>query len=339
MLKFANRLHSHLRAALEKMLSQLTKGKKSSIVEQSEFPSTLKPSLQRAYGGSWSGRSGEKDIDEEGKALLGKLGATGSAVKLIAHPEGDRSTRSVFRTGRHACDTVLVSGNDGESASEILGGLLERGTRNVSDPLSRLLASVQRDHLPNDESVPFSSKLNSTKEILDECDRLYILMREAEHEAYELQQRCAAWRRLESGSLDGSECHVEYHTEEFEPSHCSVCSAGIATQLLSLWQQFFQLEPDAVEVHAEFIKQLLNDDDQVPKSLREAKRLAVRDIAVLSKSSRQLVLEALRVRLIVLEDANSADILAQVIESLRNDSDEVEPFLALAREAAEAKVM
>jgi E3 ubiquitin-protein ligase UBR4 len=340
MLKFANRLHGHLRASLEKVLSQFSKGKKkSSIVELPEFTNNAKSSLQRAYEGRLSGRSREKDIDEEGKALLGKLGTAGSVVKLIAHPEGDRSTRSYFRTARQSCDTILVSGTDGESASEILGGLLERGARNVSDPLSRLLASVQRDRFPKDENVPAAFKLNSTKEILEECDRLYSLMREAEREVYELQQRCAAWRRLESGSLDESECYGEHQTEEFEPSHCSVCSATIATQLLSLWKQFFQLEPDVVEVHADFIKQLLNDDDQVPKSLREAKRSAVRDIAVLSKSSRQIVLEALRVRLIVLDDASSADILAQVIESLKNESDEVQPFLALAREAAEAKMM
>ena len=148
-------------------------------------------------------------------------------VKIVAHP-GSRGESPFYRLARRAQrssedrgEHVMIQGLrvEDETASELLGGLLDGpgglarlGGIDAGDPLSQLLASVQsrrerreaHEHgqsLTGDTGISGnkkSSHATKTKVAVEECDRLFDLMREAEREAYMLECRCMAWRRLNS---------------------------------------------------------------------------------------------------------------------------------------------
>ena len=305
MAKFASSLHRELRTALrEKLAGLVSSRKKTDDDDDNAFGSQA---LKHAFQGVLPLQPGGL---EEGKAksILSQLGKAGSVVKLIARHEGNRSLHLSRATNRSIDSILIHTGNaDEESASGLLGGLLESSGRRLAgldpaDPLSRLLVSVQsrreRQNTEEGASGVQHAKMsqNNAKEILQESDRLYQLMREAEREAYELERRCIAWRRLEDGCL--GETGIETNGG-FEPSHCSVCSATVALQLLVLWLRIFQLDPDSVVITQEMISLLLNDDPAIlhMKNLQETKRAAVKEIALRSKQGSPLVLEALRLRL------------------------------------------
>jgi hypothetical protein len=336
----------------------------------------LLPSFKRAFSGALPLEPGEFDDDfDYSKLSLNQLGKPGSIVKTVAQTDAEPKDRpqSLFRTGlgdsfshRGRTESLLMQGHLSsrtETASELLGGLLD-GTSSLSrfasldpeDPLSRLLASVQsrRERRETDEQAagtaaasgaPATGRSSSnggggsnSKETLDVCDRLYQLMREAEREAHELEVRCAAWRRLERGNLsetDGGD--DDDATAAFEPSHCSMCAVTMAANLLVLWLRTFQLDPDAVVIDNDLIALLLNDDPTVHlRNLSDTKRSAVKEIAILSKQGRPLILEALRLRLILLQDLNVAEIVGKILQALGSDSEAAAPFMALAQEALES---
>jgi hypothetical protein len=336
----------------------------------------LLPSFKRAFSGALPLEPGEFDDDfDYSKLSLNQLGKPGSIVKTVAQTDAKPKDRqqSLFRTGlgdslshRSRTESLLMQGHlssRSETASELLGGLLD-GTSSLSrfasldpeDPLSRLLASVQsrRERRETDgeqaagtvaaSGAPATGRSSSSggggggstsKETLDVCDRLYQLMREAEREAHELEVRCAAWRRLERGNL--SETDGGGDTAAFEPSHCSMCAVTMAANLLVLWLRTFQLDPDAVVIDNDMIALLLNDDPTVHlRNLSDTKRSAVKEIAILSQQGRPLILEALRLRLILLQDLNVAEIVGKILQALDGDSEAAAPFLALAHEALES---
>jgi len=248
--------------------------------------------------------------------------------------------------------------DEDEAASELLGGLLD-GSGGLSrfagldagDPLSQLLASVQSrrqqreaedlDHGRGAEPTATGgnkkSAQNNSKETVDECDRLFELMREAEREMHALERRCIAWRRLNTGRLADTGVNQQQQQQQltkFEPSHCSACAATIAVQMLVLWLHLFQLDPGSVVITREMISLLLNDVSNLHlKNLQESKKSSVKEIAIHSKQGRPLVLEALKARLAV-EDVNSAEIVGSILETIgTSDAEAAAPFVALAREA------
>jgi hypothetical protein len=292
-------------------------------------------------------------------------------------------------------DVLMAGADDDEAvaASELFSGILEStsigGTGRYSgldanDPLSRLLASVQsrrerraEESLRNrsDSAITAgaeSSESNNpttnqnanscnntpttaTKEKLDICDRLYRLLRETECEVYELERRCAAWRRLNGGCLystieEVSQRDHVYH--QFEPSHCSSCASTIVIQLFILWLRLFQLHPSSVIVQPEMISLLFDADPTAVihehsiteyKHLQKTKRAIIQEIVLRSVPGSALVLETLRLRLTVLQDRNAAEILGQILESFATTTDtdvvtSVAPFVELAHEALKANV-
>ena len=253
-----------------------------------------------------------------------------------------------------------ADGGEEESASELLSSLLESGglSRYASgldtgDPLSRLLASVHsrqagraaalddqqaQEHPEEGEERNKSSKKkdksstsgnnnNSSKEALEICDRLYTLMMEAEREVFELERRIAAWETLVQGQLGALS-----FPSEFVPSHCSQCSLTVALQLLLLWLKVFQLDPDAVDISDTFISMLLRDEPG--HHLKETRRLVVKEIALKSTKGQKVVLEALRNRLLLLQDMTSAEILRKILEEVDSPAQQQEPnpFVELAKE-------
>lgn len=237
---------------------------------------------------------------------------------------------------------------DDEESVEILG-LLEGAAsgRGSEDPLSRLLASVQNRRERRSGASALSSRRESrasegsrrdsdgntsparrstnaksnsqvTKESLDICDRLYALMREAEREAHLLEYRIDAWRRLETDSLvrsDDEDANASGARPTFDPSECSACASPMALQLLSLWLKLLEMDPSNVEVTKGTVQMLLSEDFPIVyKTLMDAKRRAVKRIALVSEQGAQLVLEALRLRLHASEDVASSEILGSIIE-------------------------
>jgi len=82
---------------------------------------------------------------------------------------------------------------------------------------------------------------------------------------------------------------------------------------------------------------LLSDDVMLPKSLQDTKRAAVKDIALVSQQGAEIVLNALRSRLIASRDLKCAEILGEIIEAVNDDNSSFsrEPFVALAMEVLE----
>jgi hypothetical protein len=255
-----------------------------------------------------------------------------------------------------------------DMAAEMFGGLLDTTNStslarysDLSDPLIRLLVSVQsRRDRPADESqryrseaaaaAPESSERNrphkkakrsttstADKETLTICDRLYQLMREAESELYELDRRCAAWRRLNSGALYASSTMLEAGQKanvHFEPSHCSSCAPTLVIQFYALWLRLFQLHPNDVVVPEEMIQLLFETDPVVVIKqyssaaytlLLETKRAILQEIALHSEQGSALVLDALRVRLTTWPDRNAADILGHILEAFASSFSAVNP--------------
>lgn len=364
-------LHQDLKAALKQKLIDLVRGRKKGQSDNEEDQDLdLFPSLRRAFQGNLSLEPHETEEDHDHtKLTLNHLGKPGSMVKAIARSADAVSTNNPlfqYRTDRRRnlsgssrTDGFLgqfgIRDPEGDDTVSVIGGLLDGSSAlsrfanlDPGDPLSRLLASVQsrrdRRNTGAAEATATLSALGtsqnrcSQKDTLEVCDRLYGMMREAEREMYELHRRCAAWRQLDMGSLieDGT-TGTQETAPSFEPSHCCVCAVTMTMHLLSLWLCLFELKPDAVELNEEFISLLLNGDPASSlKNITETKHNAIKDIAVYSTQGRPLVLEALRLRLIYLHDPSVAEILGQIMQSLRDDSEAAAPFLALAEEALES---
>lgn len=254
--------------------------------------------------------------------------------------------------------------DDDESASDLFGGLLEStgGLARVAgldptDPLNRLIASVQsrrernsgedREHPPNrgvgqSPNQPGSARksaMKHAKETLEQCDRLYVLMREAEREGFELKRRIQAWNRLESGLLpETGTVEQESTSFMFRPSHSSACANVIACQLLQLWLRLFLVRPESVSISQEMVGLLLQDDCSLAfKSLHETKRSAAKEIALNSDQGSPLVLEILRQRLRASRDTSSAEVLGQILECGDKGSAMSQRFVDLAIEVMETE--
>lgn len=350
MLKAAKRCYNDYKCATLQKLQVVLKGKDVKYPDNLQHLAECIPTANASS-------------DQAGfaKLRLSQLGKTGSVVKLIARPDRIGEKSPVFATTRQSrsnssrrSDGVMIRGLGGdgeeETASELLSSLLESGglSRYASnldsgDPLSRLLASVTsrqvRANTEHDEAgqsgrrsgeeskkkeINSSSDTQTTKESIEVCDRLYALMIEAEREMFELGQRIAAWERLVQGQLG-----VLSFAEEFVPCQCSQCSPTIAVQLLLLWLKAFLLDPNIVRINEDFVSMLFRDDGG--HHLKETKRSVLKEIALKSEKGRNIVLEGLRNRLVLLQDVASAEILRAIMEEAGHKP-EGAPFVALAKE-------
>jgi len=364
----ASRLHNDLKAALKLKLSTLVRSKnKTGAIGEADSGKGQQgfDSIRRAFEASPPGDGGNSDDALDfSKLSLSQLGKSGSIVKIVARPDA-RGESSLYRLARRSdrsasgrSENVTIQGlrMEDEAASELLGGLLDSSAGlsrfaglDAGDPLSQLLASVQsrreRREVEEREQQQAAAgggdggnkkpaQLN-VKDTLELCDRMFELMREAEREAYKLQRRCIAWRRLNTGRL--AETGSEPQQEIFEPSHCPNCSPQVAHQMLLLWLRLFEMNPDAVVIDQEMISLLLNDVPNLHyKNLQDAKNTAVKEIAIRSRQGRPLVLDSLRARLNLTQDVNSAEILGKILEAVGDDATAAAPFVALANEALEA---
>ena len=343
-------IHEDLRHALKGKIRGVSSRKKFSSNKQN-LDSLFNPAMKRAILGLPPTQGSTKD---DNKSSLDLVDKPGSVVKFVARPDGSNvggrssvavdRTRSLLRLARQirsesdsspdrrrSSDVIIRHLGRGlaidplEDENDLIGLLEGDSVLDSSEPLSRVIASVQsrrrtesgRAQLRQgtDESGRSSSskKGEPGREIMDECQKLHMLMREAERERHELNRRLKAWDRLESGSLTET-CGTPVDLMSYTPSHCSVCGTTVALQMLILWLKLFLASPSDVYVGKEFLCLLLEDGPTASKGLTDCKHQVVREIATKSPSGAKLVLAELRKRLIATNDMTSAEILGKIMD-------------------------
>ena len=371
-LRVATKLHEDLRNALNERLRPAITGKRSLSVQK------YGPALKRTFLGELPKISRDKvdSLDgSSGRRSRGSTsGSTGSARQRgDSNALGSNRARSLLRLARQLRNdtssdrsrgdfllrqALLSTGARGISIDEIdemdsdVLGIMHSSDLDASDPLSRLVASIQgraragRDlggdasssSRPNDsenaqsgtggENTALSAKATS-----EECNRLYQLMREAERECFELQRRINAWKRLENDALAdlGTDDEATY---AFSPSQCSKCRGPIALQLLVLAMELVGSDAKMqTTITPDFVRALFDEPANMDKDLFEVKRLAIATLATKSEYASKLVLNELRARLRATMDVASSEILGKIIASESPLSDE---FVKLATETLES---
>ena len=349
MLAACTRIREDMRVLLKDRYTALVKASKRA--EKEKDGQWGSEDLRRVYNGQTPTIPWQKN--EHVTITLETLGKQGSVVRAVARPQNldmssrgstdRRSTLNALSRGgsssssdrRHSEDIVVqqIRAEIDEDESEILG-LLEgsgrTGALDSSDPISRLLARVRSRHEQSENdrqedgvataavtAAAGKPKSMTAKEYLEICERLHLLMREAEREAFELQRRILAWERLNRDDLAGLLAIGE--STGFLPCRCWNCSCSVASVLLSLWVHLFRADPSTVVPSPEIVELLLQNEStssaSSSRSLQDCKRSTVESIATLSTTGAQMVLSGLRKRLEVGQDVYSAELLGRILES------------------------
>jgi hypothetical protein len=180
-------------------------------------------------------------------------------------------------------------------------------------------------------------KDDSSKSLIQECEKLYQLMREAERECYELQRRLDAWRNLEMDRLKEAGVKIPYNM--IRVTKCVRCSGNVTLHLLLLFLRLVQsnsIRNFLMILGKEFVQALLKEPPQLSKELFNLKRLAVSTICIKSEHASLLILDELRARLKASNDRAASTMLGKLLELEFPLSDH---FFALANETMEANVM
>ncbi|GKY91414.1 hypothetical protein MPSEU_000113700 [Mayamaea pseudoterrestris] len=351
MFAVAQRLHEDLRSLLLEQIAAL--------------PRIEAPLV--ASGKDYLAGPSHKEV-ETCHLTLSNLGKQGSVLKAVARvDDGEYKTRSqsLRRLTREWRDSATASEgrqlssildrlgqdlqlDDDESADELIG-LLESGAigrGHSEDAVNRLLSTVQSRRLrrataeataiagSDPSGAPNTiSASTAAKQRLELCDRLYLLMKEAEREAYLLEKRITAWRKLDTGTLV-PRCSGERGVDApFQPSHCSMCSSHVALHLLQLWLTLFESAPEEIKIDPTMIQMLLTERFYTQKNLSDLKRRVIQSIALLSRNGGpEIILDALRVQLRADPDSSQCtEILSRII-----DGGGHEDFAKLSMEVLEA---
>ena len=340
-LRNVTKVHHDLQSALKERSRVMIKKRSRA---QDDVLGAYGPAMKRALMGelpemaeSSSDRSSRSESLNRSSSAANRAR---SLLRLARHlrGEGGGSLRS---RGRDILIRRELSIEDLEDAdSDILGILnaADGGRGDPSDPLSRLVANIYaRGGRDRDESGGSNSGNNArrasrekpTKASLEECEKLFQLMREAERECYELQRRLDAWNRLESDALHESVESVPFKQLPLAPTSCSKCAGPVTLHLLILAMRLFQTEMQAVEsvIDKAFIRALFLEPPTLQKDLFELKRLAITTVATKSEKGAGLILEELRCRLKASDDSAGAGILGKLLE---NDFPMADQFCSLA---------
>lgn len=252
-----------------------------------------------------------------------------------------------------------TSGLESLDIADLLNALSSSGgggnTSSNIDTLSRIVTNVHartRDGGSSSTSRAASSgegevgasgdksdKQNKSKLTpADERNRLYIQMREAERECYELNRRINAWTRLNEDRLKGTlstPSTQSYYvsgdnnnsSNVFLPSTCSNCSLQITYDLLSLLHSIYSFTNNAQWEHTvtkNLIQLLLKESELTsiggisssPKhrELKDLKRHVLITLACTSGVGSKIILAELRSRLISVHDVTSAEVLGMLLE-------------------------
>ena len=353
-LDITSSIHEELRGALREKLRGANSRRKPGQKKDDMTSSLFGPALQRAFLGlpplpptgavQNDGESYLSRLDKQGS--VGKVVARPNSTPSARGSSTADRTRSLLRLARQIRSESGASsdrrrGGPSDALIRHLGrglaienlddendllGLLEGGSvLDSSEPLSRAIASAQsRRGVDSGRSSGQERQANesgtsrryheSGKELFEECNRLHMLMREAERECGELNRRIEVWKRLDSGCLVDTQNHATIHTLNYTPSHCSSCGSAVALQLLLLWSGIFLSDPNEVNIYPDFLIVLMDEFPMSTRALTDCKRQVVQEIATRSPQGAKLVLAELRKRLTATNDAASADILGNILK-------------------------
>lgn len=231
---------------------------------------------------------------------------------------------------RHLGRGIAVDNIDDER--DLIGMLEDGDVLESSEPMGRSIGSARAGQRGSGSGHPAlgaratgaaagtsgagggasSHKKVSAQEMLDECQRLHMMMREAQREQYELKRRISAWQRLNEGAL----VDLGYPIQEEDMStscHCSVCGPTVSLHLLLLWSRLFVQRPSEVQVDRDFLSLLLSESATVGKTLSDCMREVVKDVATKSQVGAKFVLEEIRTRILATRDPVSAEILGKIM--------------------------
>lgn len=320
----------HLKRALQ---GELSKG----IGKVSDISSTESKSGRRGGPPSLSSRaqasSRISSASSKARSLLNLARQLRSETEGII--DGDRAGRADLR---QALLNIGGSGSieffeDGPSESEgdIFGVI--NSVDNMPDSLSRLVANIQakvrgsssgpssgndgnnyerRSGISGGTGTKSSDTGDTSKSDIEECDRLYQKIREAERESFELQRTVNAWKRLNRNALLdlGS-----ISSSNFVPSLCSTCSDPVTVHILTIVLELFEIEEVAgeIEVNQDFVRSLFYEGATIAPELQRLKRHTIIKLVQKSNEGAKLVLSELSSRLTVARDAVSAEILGALL--------------------------
>lgn len=289
----------------------------------------------RAEGGDSLGTRGELLR----QALLSAGGSSGTSglesldiadlLNALSSSGGGGSTSSNIDTLSRIVTNVHARTRDGGGGSSSTSRAASSGEGAVG---ASTLTSGDKSDKQN------KSKLTPA----EERNRLYIQMREAERECYELNRRINAWTRLNEDRLKGTlstpttqSNYVSGNNNNsnsssnvlFLPSTCSNCSLQITYDLLSLLHSIYASTNNAQWEHTvtkNLIQLLLKESElssiggnsTSPKhrELKDLKRHVLITLACTSGVGSKIILAELRSRLISVHDVTSAEVLGMLLE-------------------------
>lgn len=338
-----NTICDEVKTALTRTFHLFEEKKKSSSLTNPSFNSDINRSLLGLppilEGGK--GRHGN-NID--------RIDKQGSVVRLAARPESSQPmsrstvaadrTRSLLRLARQirsesgsawdrrrSGDMIIhhlgrgVAVDNIEDERDLIGLLDDGHGLEGAESLGRTIANVRvsqrslaNEQCPSDTKADSSegNKKKPVNKMLEECQRLHMLTREAQRERQELKRRIGAWQRLNEGTMIDFG-HSIQDNKKSDPCRCSVCGSVVASHLLCLWSHLFAVQPTEVQVDQGFVSLLLSDSSVVGKTLSDCMRDVVKDIATKSESGTKLVLKEIRKRLLATNDPVSAEILGKIM--------------------------
>ena len=364
--RVATKLHGDLQTALVEMVRTGSRKRAPPEVHPlSEYSPAMKRALmgdlpkvdgdsKKGNGTSNEGKNiGTNDRSAEGRTSSNAAYRARSLLRLARQlrSEGDHAGRSRELLVREA----FLGGSEfsleelDDDGADIVG-LFGVGDR--SDTLTRLVASItsrpnagrSSERAITDTSTVVAgntsttalTKKDSIKTSAQECEKLYLLMREAERECHELGRRLDAWDRLERDCLKGTILESDV---QLSPTKCSRCAGPVTLHLLLLLLRLVRSDKirdiESV-VTGDFVRALFLEPPSMVKELFELKRLAITTLCLKSEHAAKLILDELRARLRACNDEISASILGKLLE---HDFSLSAQFLALANETLNSSFM
>ena len=170
--------------------------------------------------------------------------------------------------------------------------------------------------------------------LIEERNRLYSQMREAERECYELNRRIDAWNRLNKdclSRLSGAQAPFTSRPFSFAPSTCSSCAMQMAYQILSLLHAVYiaNISQSEHTVTVDLLRFLLKESESLSPKLKDLKRRVIITLASTSEMASKMILAELKARLAAVQDVTSAEVLGRIVEL---DFPSVNDYIELAVE-------
>jgi len=346
LLRVATNLYCELKGVLEEKIRTADK-KRSRTAIPDNFDG-LGPDLKRVFMGELPNDSGNRNtLHPPSEATRAR-----SLLRLARSLRNDTDRSSNRREllvreaflGSNAGHELALE-DFGDPDGDLAGFVNVERLSSDTDPLSRLVASIQgrRENMEvvadlnirpsnanraNRPLAPDAGSFSNTKSLMEECEKLYHLMREAEREGVELARRINAWQRLEHNAL-AEIPHPLQLEARFTPTHCTKCSGPVTLHLLTLVMRLFP-DMSGVPLTKEFVKALFLEPQNLSKDLFDLKRLAITTLARTSETGAQLVLAELQGRLKTSSNSAAAQILGKLLAE--GDFPLAHQFVTLARQ-------